>query len=116
MVRSNLPVYVHASSAVRAALGAQLDKVALAAIRAILKNRGSVEVAFQQIEYRQNYLALSSRVTAGGDLVVEIDTGDPLLGQRLILEDEFQRAERQARDEDRKLKEARRRLKTDRRR
>lgn len=112
MVRSDLPVYIYASADVRLALGPDLTRVARLAMKAILRNRRALEVAFQQIEFGGHCLALSSRVTDKADLVIEIDMGDPLLGQRIILEDELKRAERHTRDESRKVQEARRRLRT----
>lgn len=111
MVRSNLPVYIQPSRSVLELLGPNIGHVALLAVRSILKNRRSLEVAFQQIEYRQHHLALSSRITSRGDLVVEIDIGDPSLSHHLIVEDEYRLAERQARLENAKVREARRRLK-----
>ena len=111
MVRSNLPVYIEPSRAVSQRLGSQIANVALLAIRAILKNQRGIEVAYQQILYRGHHLALSSRITAGGDLAITIDVGDPGLAQHLILEDELRSAERRARDEDKKVREAERKLK-----
>ena len=110
MVRSNLPVYIQPSKAVSEALGPEIGRVALLAIRSILKNRRGVEVAYQQIAYRQHHLALSSRITMRGDLVIDIDVGDPGHAHRLILEDEFRSAETKAREEDRKVREAERKL------
>jgi hypothetical protein len=110
MVRSNLPVYIEPSRTVRERLGSEIANVALLAIRAIMRNQRGIEVAYQQILYRGHHLALSSRITAGGDLAITIDVGDPSLAQRLILEDELHGAERRARDEDKKVREAERRL------
>ncbi len=110
MVRSNLPVYVEPSRKVSERLGSQIGNVALLAIRAILKNRRGIEVAYQQILYRGHYLALSSRITAGGDLAIAIDLGDPNFAERLILEDELRGAERRAREENKKVREARHKL------
>ncbi|MET1046430.1 MAG: hypothetical protein ABWX70_06960 [Hyphomicrobium sp.] len=110
MVRSNLPVYIDASRRVGDRLGAHIGDVALLAIRAILKNRRSVEVAHQQIVYRGHHLALSSSITARGDLIVAIDIGDPALAHHLILEDEFRSAERNAREADKKVRDAERKL------
>jgi hypothetical protein len=112
MVRSNLPVYIEPSRKVSERLGSQVGDMALLAIRAILKNRRGIEVAYQQILYRGHHLALSSRITAGGDLAIAIDLGDPSLAKRLILEDELQGAERRAREENWKVREARRKLRS----
>jgi hypothetical protein len=110
MVRSNLPVYIQPSRAVSTALGPDIGKVALLAIRSILKHRRGVEVAYQQIEFRQHRFALSSRITAHGDLVIDIDLGDPRHADRLILEDELRAAERRHRDQNQSIREAERRL------
>lgn len=110
MVRSDLPIYVYASQAARALIGPELERVARLAVKAIVSNRRTLEIAFQQIEYRKHWLALSSRVTSRGDIVVEVDVGDPSLGSRIILEDELRRAEGSSRQEARKVQEARRRL------
>jgi hypothetical protein len=110
MVRSNFPVFIEPSRKVSERLGNQLAPPALRAIRAILSNRRGIEVAHQPIVYRGHHLALSSRVTAAGDLVVAIDLGDPALASRLILEDELRGAEHRARKEDRKIRDARRKL------
>jgi hypothetical protein len=116
MVRSNLPVYIQPSKAVGDALGPDIAKVALLAIRSILKNRRGIEVACQQIEYQQHWFALSSRITVRGDLVINIEIGDPRLADRLILEDELRSAERQHRDRDRDVRDAELRLRNGRRR
>ncbi len=112
MVRSNLPVYIEPSRKVSERLGSQISDVALLAIRAILKNRRGIEVAYQQILYRGHHLSLSSRITAAGDLAIAIDLGDPSLAERLILEDELRSAERRAREENRKVREAERKLRS----
>jgi hypothetical protein len=110
MVRSKLPFSFHPSAAARETLGADLERVALMAVKAVLKNHKSVEVAHQQIRYGGHALAFSSRVTALGDLVVDIDVGDPRLAHHLILEDELRSADRKAREGDSKVREAERRL------
>ncbi len=110
MARALLPFYFHASHAARAALQERLGRAALVAIRAVLKNRGSLEVACQQVVYGEHCLALSSRISASGDLVIEIDIGDPRLGDCLILEDELRKAERKARETETNEREAMRKL------
>jgi hypothetical protein len=110
MVRSNLPIYIDPSRRVSERLGSHVAAMAVLAIRAILKNRRGLEVAYQQILYRGHHLALSSRITAQGDLVIAVDIGDPNLADRLILEAELRDAETRAREEDKKVREARRRL------
>lgn len=110
MVRSNLPIYIDPSRRVSERLGNQVAAMAVLAIRAILKNRRGLEVAYQQIVYHGHHLALSSRITTQGDLVIAVDIGDPNLADRLILETELRDAESRAREEDRKVHEAKRRL------
>lgn len=110
MVRSNIPVYIEPSRRVSERLGFHISLVAILAIRAILKNRRSLEVAHQQIVYRGHHLALSSRITAAGDLAVAIDVGDPRLAERIVLEDELRGAERKAREADRLVRETEWRL------
>lgn len=110
MVRSTFPVYIEPSQNVSVRLGNQIPQMALFAVREILKNSRGLEVACQQILYRGHCYALSSRITANGDLVLTIDVGDPRLQDRLILETELRRAEREAREKDRKINEERRRL------
>ena len=83
MTRSALPFYFQSSHAVRELLGQDLHRVAVLAIKTVLKNQKSVEVAYQQIRFGAHHLALSSRVTPRGDLVVELDVGDPRLERYL---------------------------------
>lgn len=92
MKRAYLPVLFIPSHAVAALLGADMEKVAILAVRAILQHRRGIEVAHQQIRYRKHHLAFSSRIGRYGDLVLELDIGDPRLSSRLILEDDLQRA------------------------
>lgn len=110
MARASLPFYIHASHAARAALGPNLLKAGLVALRAVIRQHGSLEIACQQITYGGSHFALSTRVNGTGDLVVELDIGDPRLAKRIILEDELRRTERQARDEARTILDAKRRL------
>jgi len=70
-------------------------------LRAILTHRKSLEVAHQQIRYGKHHLAFSSRVGSCGDLIVEIDLGDPGLDKRLFTEDELRRSEQQRRGRER---------------
>jgi hypothetical protein len=68
---------------VRHLLGNDLHKVAALAVRAILANRRSLEIAHQQIKYRKHHIAFSSRINAWGDLVVELDVSNPRFQRRL---------------------------------
>ena len=92
MNRAYLPFVLIPSHAARSLLGADLDKVGVLALRAILRHRKSLEVAHQQIRYRRHDLAFSSRIGERGDLVLELDIGDARLADRLILEEDLQRA------------------------
>ncbi|WP_291821479.1 hypothetical protein [Bosea sp. (in: a-proteobacteria)] len=94
MQRSPFPIVVHPSVAVRRLLGPALDTVAGLALRALLMNRRSIEVAHQQIAYRSHHLAFSSRIGQQGDLIIEMDLGDPRLAERVIIEEDIRRAAR----------------------
>ena len=86
MARANFPFYFVATAAVEKAVGAQLQAVALAALKAMLRHGKGLEIAHQQITYGDVPLAFSSRVTKSGDLVLDLDLGDPRLASRIILE------------------------------
>lgn len=94
MQRHPFPIIVHSSPAVRQLAGVDLDRIAGLALRALLKNRRSIEVAHQQIVYRARHFAFSSRIGGEGDLILELDVGDPRLAERLIVEEEFRQAGR----------------------
>jgi hypothetical protein len=94
MAEVPLPIFVIPTLAARQALGSGLAEVAVRAMRAILRNRRGIEVAHQQIRYRKRDFAFSSRIGARGDLIIELDLGDPKLSDRIILEDELRRAAR----------------------
>jgi len=44
------------------------------------------------LKFAQHDLAFCSRIGAQGDLILELDVGDPRLGDRIVLEEELQRA------------------------
>ncbi len=90
------PFGFYLSKAARDALGAEAHRVAVLALRAILKHGKSLVVAHQQIQYGGRGFAFCSRVTAGGQLFVELDVGDPRLSDVLILEEDLRKAERKA--------------------
>jgi hypothetical protein len=94
MHRASLPILMTASPAARALLGGDLAKVAVLAIRAVLQHRKGIEVAHQQVRYRKHHLAFSSRIGRYGDLILELDVGDPGLSDRVILEADLRDAER----------------------
>jgi hypothetical protein len=99
MQRRRFPILVYPSAAVRRSVGPDLDVVAGLALRAVLKNRRSLEIAHQQISYRSHCLAFSSRIGTDGDLILELDVGDPRLADRIILEEDLVRARRFAQTE-----------------
>jgi hypothetical protein len=90
-----LPFLIMPSHAARSLLGAALPNVAVLALRAILSHRKGLEVAHQQIRYRKQDLVFSSRIGARGDLIIELDIGDPRLSNRLVMEEDLRRLERQ---------------------
>jgi hypothetical protein len=92
MDRAYLPIIVIPTHAARHALGSDLRRVALLAVRAILRNRKGIEIAHQQIRFRKHDLAFSSRIGSLGDLILEVDLGDPRLSHRLVLEADLRRA------------------------
>lgn len=94
MNRAYLPFSFLPSRSLVEAFGPDLNLIALRALRAVLQHRKSLEVAHQQFTFRDHHIALSSRITAEGQLIVELDAGDPHLVDRLILEDDFRRAMR----------------------
>jgi hypothetical protein len=98
MNRAFLPFIFLPSNAVCEALGGDLQKVAVLALQAVLRYRKTIEVAHQQITYREHHLAFSTRIGGKGDLIVEIDVGDPRLSRRVVLEEDFKRAKRTARN------------------
>ena len=94
MKRAHLPFLIVPSHAVATLVGRDLDTVAILALKAILQHRKGLEVAHQQIRYRNHDLAFSSRISRNGDLILELDVGDPRLSKRLVLEEELRRATR----------------------
>lgn len=108
MARVFLPVYCVPTQAVARALGSDVERVALAALKAALRHRKSLEIAHQQISYAGHEVAFSTRLTAAGDLILDIDIGNPSLRNRIILEDEFRRETKKVRDKNRELAAPRR--------
>ncbi len=96
MERASLPFLLIASPAARQTLGRDLHKVAVLAMQALLRNRRGVEVALQQIDYRKRPIAFSSRIGQLGDLILELDVGDPALADRLFLEQDLRKAQASA--------------------
>ena len=96
MERASLPFLLIASPAARQILGRDLHKVAVLAMQALLRNHRGVEVALQQIDYRKRPIAFSSRIGQLGDLILELDIGDPAFADRLFLEQDFRKAQASA--------------------
>jgi hypothetical protein len=88
------PFYFHASPALSAKLGARLGAAARAAIRAILLSHRRFDVAHQHVMLDGVSITFSSRIGARGDILVELDVGDPGLANRTILEADLHDAER----------------------
>src|SRR5215472_15581948 len=92
------PFGFYVSKAASEALGAQANRVAVLALRAILSHRKSMEVAHQQIRYCGRDFVFCSHITGKGQLIIELDLGDARLSDLLILEDDLRNAECKARD------------------
>jgi hypothetical protein len=97
MKRAFFPIAYTASPSVIERIGPELNRAAILALRAILRNGRSLEVAHQQIRFAGLDLAFSSRISALGDLIVEFEIGDPRLANRVILEEDLRHAESKAR-------------------
>jgi hypothetical protein len=96
MHRASLPILMTATPAARTLLGANLPKVAVLAMQAVLRHRRGIEVAHQQIRYGKHHFAFSSRIGREGDLILDLDVGDPALEKRLVLETDLRNAERRS--------------------
>jgi hypothetical protein len=96
MERASLPFLLIVSPAARQSLGRDLHKVAVMAMQAVLRNKRGVEIALQQIDYRERPIAFSSRIGLLGDLILELDIGNPALDDRLFLEQDLRKAEASA--------------------
>ena len=93
---ASLPILLSASPAVREALGRDLRRVAVLAVQAMLRHGRGLEVALQQIDYRDKPIAFSSRIGRMGDLILEMDVGNPSLGERIFLEADLRKAQAEA--------------------
>lgn len=92
MPHAYLPFAFFPSRAVVSALGGELERAAVAAVRAVLQRQATLEIAHQQITWRGHTLAFSTRIGTRGDLIVDLDIGDPNLGERIIIEDDLRTA------------------------
>lgn len=95
MNRIFLPFLFLPTHAAARLIGRERNTVAVLALQAILRSHKTLEVAHQQIRWREHHLAFSSRITARGEIVVELDVGDARLEDRLVLEEELRAAGRQ---------------------
>ena len=95
MHRASLPILMTATPAARALLGPNLPKVAVLAVQAILRHRRGIEVAHQQVRYGKHHFAFSSRIGREGDLILDLDVGDPALENRIVLDADLRRIERE---------------------
>lgn len=93
---ASLPILLTASPAVREVLGRDLRRVAVLAVQAMLRHGRGLEVALQQIDYRSIPIAFSSRIGRLGDLILDLDIGDPSFGERIFLEADLRKAQAEA--------------------
>lgn len=94
MHRASLPILMTATPAVQKLLGPELPKVAVLAVQAVLRQRRGIEIAHQQVRYRKHHVVFSSRIGRHGDLILDLDVGDPALENRIVIEADLRRAER----------------------
>ncbi len=97
MPRALFPIIYSVSPAAIRSVGGDVSQAVILALRAMLKRGGPLEIAHQQISFQGQHLSFCSRITARGDLVIELDLGDARLANRIILEEDLKRAERMAR-------------------
>jgi hypothetical protein len=91
MARAQFPFSCFPTPAVRAAVGPDIGGAAVAALRALLIAGHGFEIAHQQIRYGEHDLAFSCRVTENGELILDIDIGEPGLRDRIVLEADLRR-------------------------
>ena len=91
-----LPILLSASPEVREILGPDLRRVAVMAVQAMLRHGRGLEVALQQIDYRNRPIAFSSRIGRMGDLILDLEIGNPNLGERVFLEADLRKAAAEA--------------------
>lgn len=92
MNRAYLPFHFLPSAAVVEMFGNDLNVIAVLAVKAVIRQTKSLEIAHQQIVFRDQHIALSTRISSNGTLIVDLDVGDPRLADRIVLEDELRRA------------------------
>jgi hypothetical protein len=96
MQKHHLPISVYASPSLRKILKAEVEVAAGKALNAMLKHNRSLEIAHQQFLWRSTPVAFSSRVSAAGYLIIDMDIGDSRLAHRLVLEDDLRNRARRA--------------------
>ncbi|MDE1993327.1 MAG: hypothetical protein KGI75_12560 [Rhizobiaceae bacterium] len=89
MQKNYLPISIYPSTALHRIIGPDFEKIAGLALREVLKNRRSLEIAHQQVAWKNLTIAFSSRITTSGNLIIELDIGDPRLKDRIILEEDM---------------------------
>lgn len=97
LTRAFFPIKVLPTQDARRLLQSETATAAVLALRAILAQNKGLEIAHQQIVFRGLHLAFSSRITDRGDIVLDLDVGDPKLAGRIVLEEELRRAVRKVR-------------------
>ena len=91
MARALFPFYCFTTPAAHKLIGADTAGVAVLALKAVVRNGRGLEIAHQQIRWDGHDLAFSTRIGKLGDLVLEIDVGDPSLRDRVVLEADLRR-------------------------
>lgn len=104
MARALFPFYCYASPAAADIVGANITTVAVVALRAAVRQGRGLDIAHMQIEWGEHTLAFSSRIGKAGDVVVELEVGQPGLTDRLISEDEMRAGIDRLREEHRRRK------------
>ena len=92
MNQSHFPFRFSASQELVELFGAQLRTLAPVAMLAVLKNKKGLEVAHQQVSFRDHTIALSTRISPSGVPVLNMELGVPGLTDRVILEEELREA------------------------
>ena len=94
MAKALFPFFCFYSPAAARVVGADVAGVAVAALRAAIRNGQGLEIAHQQIRWGEHDLAFSVRIGRLGDLVIDIDIGDANLRDRIVLEADLRREAR----------------------
>lgn len=97
MNQAYFPFRFSASQALVDLFGNDLRAIALLALQAVFKNEKGLEVAHQQVTFRDHTIALSTRITPAGLPVISMELGTPGLTDRVILEEELRGAQQRQR-------------------